>query len=41
MLKKTIRIAPVLGLVGLVVARFFRRHHETEQKPFFRRLVTH
>ena len=41
MLKKTIRIVPAVGLVGLVLARLFRRRHEPEQKPFFRRLVTH
>jgi hypothetical protein len=41
MLKKTIRIAPALGLLGLVVARLFRRRHGPEHKPFFRRLVTH
>jgi hypothetical protein len=41
MLKKTIRVAPALGLIGFVVARLFRRRHEPEQKPFLRRLITH
>ncbi len=40
MLKKLLSILPALGIVGLVLARVFRRH-EPEPKPFFRRLVTH
>ena len=42
MLKKSIRVLPAVGILGLVLARLFRRReHEAEQKPFFRRLVTH
>jgi hypothetical protein len=41
MLKKTIRIVPAVGILGLVVARFVRRHHEPAHTPFLRRLVMH
>ena len=42
MVKKSIRVIPAIGILGLVLARVFRRlRHEPKHTPLYRRLVPH